>query len=107
MAKEFAKKFYDSKAWEDCRESYIAYRISIDGGKCEYCKEDDDMGYIVDHIEELTPENINNPEISLNHENLQYISLKCHNKKTFGTDNEVVREDVMFNEYGDLVRRES
>lgn len=35
MAKEFARAFYNSKRWKDCRRAYIAKRISIDGGMCE------------------------------------------------------------------------
>ena len=80
MAKEFAKKFYNSKEWIKCRESYIK-KVH---GLCEHClkKNKYTPGYIVDHIEELTPNNINNPEITLNHDNLQYLCLECHNRKT-------------------------
>ncbi len=78
MAKEFAKKFYNSKAWKECRQSYIDKRIAIDGGMCEHCK--NELGYIVDHKEELTPDNIDNPYITLNHDNFQYLGLICHNK---------------------------
>lgn len=81
MAKPWAKQFYHSKRWLSCRASYIAERINIDGGMCERCGSV--PGYIVDHKEELTPDNINNPEISLNHKNFQYLCLDCHNKKTF------------------------
>ena len=81
MAKEFAKAFYHSKAWQRCRASFIAERITIDGGMCEHCKER--PGYIVDHKEELSSNNIDNPDISLNHDNFQYLCLSCHNKKTF------------------------
>lgn len=82
MAKEFSKKFYRSSTWQKCRASFIMHRITIDGGMCEHCK--DKPGYIVDHIVELTPENINDLDITLSHENLQYLCLQCHNKKTFG-----------------------
>jgi 5-methylcytosine-specific restriction endonuclease McrA len=102
MAREFAKKFYDSKAWKLCRKSFIADRIAIDGGMCEHCK--DKLGYIVDHKEEITYENINNADVSLNHKNLQYLCLKCHNTKTFGTDKEIVREGLMFNSNGELIQ---
>lgn len=102
MAKEFAKKFYDSKAWKDCRRSFISYRISIDGGMCQHCK--DKLGFIVDHKEELTPDNINNPDITLNHNNFQYLCLECHNTKTFGTDKEIIREGLMFNGNGELIQ---
>ena len=56
MAKEFARAFYNSKRWKDCRRAYIAKRISIDGGMCETCHEV--PGYIVHHKIELTPDNI-------------------------------------------------
>ncbi|MCH4566049.1 HNH endonuclease signature motif containing protein [Bacillus sp. ES1-5] len=100
MAKEYAKKFYKSISWKKCRSAYIA--ITIDG-MCEHCK--DVPGYIVDHIIEITPQNIDNPDITLNHENLQYLCLPCHNSKTFG-EAALIREDVMFDENGDLIRRE-
>ena len=91
MAKEWAKSFYNSKVWESCRGAYISHRINVDGGMCEHCRRS--LGYIVDHIEELTPENILNPEIALNHFNFQYLCLVCHNKKTFGNKNEQIFDD--------------
>lgn len=102
MAKEYAKKFYKSTAWIKCRSSFIAERISIDGGVCQRCKEQ--LGYIVDHVEEITPDNINNPDITLNHSNFQYLCLVCHNIKTFKKENATV-EGVKFDENGDLVSR--
>ncbi|CAK7084277.1 HNH endonuclease [Tissierella sp.] len=100
MAKPYAKKFYNSKAWRKCRESYIAKVHRL----CEQCLKNGkhEPGYIVDHIEEITPENINNPDITLNHDNLQYLCLTCHNRKTFGSA-EVVREGLMFDDRGNLV----
>lgn len=53
----------------------------VDGGMCEHCQSS--LGYIVDHIEELTESNITDPEIALNYNNLQYLCLICHNSKTF------------------------
>lgn len=79
MAKEFAKQFYNSKAWKNCRASFISERINIDGAVCQSCKSY--LGYIVDHKQELTPENINDPDVALSHSNLQYLCLECHNKK--------------------------
>lgn len=79
MAKEFAKAFYRSMAWKKCRRGYIAYRQSIDGGLCEECHEE--VGYIVHHIEPLTPENINNPDITLNFNNLKYDCKDCHDSE--------------------------
>lgn len=79
MAQEFAKKFYSSRAWRQCRAGYIAIRKAIDGGLCETCREQ--PGYIVHHKIRLTPQNINHPEISLNYEHLKYDCLVCHNRE--------------------------
>lgn len=96
MAQEFAKSFYNSKQWKKCRASFVAYRKTIDGGLCQTCKED--IGYIVHHKEWLTPENINDPNITLNHNNLRYDCLVCHNKEKengeeekyfFGSDGQI------------------
>lgn len=78
MAKEWAKSFYNSKQWERCRESYRQKRIRIDGGICEVCRKN--LGYIVHHKITLTPENITNPEVSLNHELLSYECKECHDE---------------------------
>ena len=77
MAREFAKAFYQSRQWQKCRAAYIAYRKSIDGGMCESCHEV--PGYIVHHKIHLTPENINDPDISLGFGNLKYDCHACHN----------------------------
>ena len=79
MALEFAKAFYRSKQWIKCRKAYIAHRRAIDGGLCETCHES--PGYIVHHKIELTPENINDPEIALGFGNLKYDCHVCHNKE--------------------------
>lgn len=79
MAKEFAKTFYNSKRWRKCRAAYIAYRQAIDGGLCESCHEV--PGYIVHHKTELTPDNINDPDITLGFDNLKYDCHVCHQKE--------------------------
>ena len=79
MAKEFAKSFYNSKAWKKCRAAYIAYRQRVDGGLCESCHEA--PGYIVHHKIELTPDNIDNPDIALGFGNLKYDCHICHQKE--------------------------
>ena len=102
MAKDYSRKFYNSKAWKDCRASYISKVY----GLCEHCLENDKHvpGYIVDHIIELTPENINDPEITLSHENLQYLCTSCHSIKTF-TKYEVIRDGLMFDLDGNIVEK--
>lgn len=79
MARDFARSFYKSKAWQDTRESYISKRQSVDGGLCEVCCMS--VGTIVHHIEHLTPENINDPHIALGHDNLELNCHDCHNQQ--------------------------
>lgn len=76
MAQEFSKKFYKSIKWKKCRDSYIAKRNMIDGGLCEECKEE--PGEELHHQIHLTPGNINNPDITLAHENLKWLCRNCH-----------------------------
>lgn len=76
MAQEWAESFYKSKKWQRCRNAYIQYRIQTDGGLCEECH--DKPGYIVHHKDILTPDNISDPEVSLNHERLEYVCKDCH-----------------------------
>lgn len=99
MAKAFAKVFYKSKVWEDCRRGYIAERMLIDGGACEVCKKN--PGYILHHKINLTPDNINNPEITLNWENLSWECKECHDKEEgHGVDNKKAGLLVEFDESG-------
>lgn len=78
MAKEFAKAFYNSKAWSQCRDSYIADRVATDGGMCEECHIN--LGYIVHHKVTLTESNIHDPDIALNHKYFEYVCKDCHDK---------------------------
>ena len=100
MAKDYAKSFYKSTAWKKCRRSFIGSRKSIDGGLCQHCMSR--RGYIVDHIKEISPDNINDVDITLSHDNLQYLCLECHNTKTF-KKNFATRENLKFDEEGNLV----
>lgn len=95
MAKPWAKKFYNSAAWKRARLAYIKSVY----GLCEWCGR---PGYIVDHIVELTPDNISDPTVTLNQDNFQFLCLDCHNKKTFGW-REPIREGLMFDEQGQIV----
>ena len=74
--KPWAKAFYKSAAWKNCRE--FIYRRSK--GLCEACLERGLIkpGEIVHHVEELTPENITNPAIATNPANLRLLCRDCH-----------------------------
>ena len=74
--KAYAEKFYKSKTWNKTREAYIK---SV-GGLCEICLSKGlyNPGEIVHHIKPITPENISNPEITLNWQNLKLVCAACH-----------------------------
>lgn len=76
MAKVFAKGFYNSNKWQACRQSFISDRILIDGGLCQLCGKH--LGYIVHHKVMLNESNINNPDVTLNFDNLMYVCKQCH-----------------------------
>lgn len=99
MAKEWAKKFYKSKEWIKCRNSYISSVY----GLCERCEQ---PGYIVHHKVHLNQSNINDPNVSLNHDNLEYLCLECHNKHhDFEREKKpITRDGLKFNENGELIK---
>ena len=101
---DFAKGFYDGAAWRACRASFVSSRISIDGGLCQRCRKR--LGYIVHHTTELTPENIHDPEIALNHARLEYLCLDCHNMEPghfANRDGKRQTREFVFDADGDLV----
>ena len=102
MAKDFAKKFYKSKAWRDCRAAYI----SKVHGLCERCTKAGEIvsGYILHHITELTPDNISNADIALGHDNLEFVCLTCHNlEHEVGHRLTATRDGLRFDSDGQLV----
>lgn len=74
--KAFAREFYNSKAWKDCR---IAYTKSK-GGLCERCLKNNiyRAGEIVHHKTYLTPDNIHDPSVTLDWNNLMLVCRDCH-----------------------------
>lgn len=74
VAREFAKAFYNSRLWRDeIRPSILKrdkYRCQMDG--CYNPAEE------VHHIKHLTPENINDVNITVNPKNLISLCGECH-----------------------------
>ena len=96
MARKFSRKFYNSKQWIKCREAFKESKFSI----CERCGM---PGEEVHHKIYLTPENINDPYITLSFENLELLCLSCHSIEHNRTHKEVIREGLMFDNLGNLV----
>ena len=97
MAREYAKKFYRSKAWQQCRASYITKVY----GLCERCKE---PGKILHHKKYITPDNINDPDITLNHDNLEFVCATCHQWEHFEKYSSV-RYGLEFDAEGNLIQK--
>ena len=74
--KEYASYFYSSRAWKETRKAYTKYK----GGLCEIClsKGIYKAGAIVHHKTHITPDNINDPAITLSFDNLQLVCRDCH-----------------------------
>ena len=74
--------FYTSKEWEHLRDVVKLERLNESGLLvCDHCGEPIVKKYdcICHHKEELTNANVNNPEISLNPDNIVLVHHKCHN----------------------------
>ena len=106
MAKEWAKPFYNSKAWIRCRAAYIKSMPVEKRGMCERCYTKGLIvpGYILHHIKKLTLENINNPRIALSFSNLEFVCKSCHDDEHgVGASQSAVQDGLMFDDDGQLV----
>ena len=90
MAKLWARKLYNSKAWKDVRNRALRrdlYTCTCGARATE-----------VHHIIELTPGNVNNHSIALNIDNLQSLCHDCHDKETKGVSD--IEQGYMFDDDG-------
>jgi 5-methylcytosine-specific restriction endonuclease McrA len=97
--KQFAEKFYKSSRWRKCRDAYFVSQHGV----CERCQGKNGSGLIVHHTVWLTPENINDPDISLNHELLELLCQTCHNQEHHKSE-VTIRDDVTFDDEGNLIQ---
>lgn len=76
VMRPFAKSFYRSKAWQKTRAAYAKSKA----GLCERCLARGiyTPGEIVHHKEYITPENLSDPMIALNWDNLELLCRQCH-----------------------------
>jgi 5-methylcytosine-specific restriction endonuclease McrA len=95
--KTWAKAFYKSKQWLTVRDAYMRSQH----GLCERCGE---PAKIVHHKVWLTPENINDPRISLSWGNLEALCQTCHNEEHHGKGS-CVNDDLEFDSDGNLIKR--
>lgn len=95
MALDYSKSFYNSSAWKKLRLYVCESRMWT----CEECG---DYGDQVHHIIPITPENIDNPDVTLNERNLQLLCEECHNsKRRIEKD---INDGLEFDELGNLIK---
>lgn len=95
MSKIFAEAFYHSKQWKAVRREVLRR----DHYTCHDCYA---RASEVHHVIELDTENINDPKIALNPDNLMSLCWSCHQKITKGYTGAVI-EGYIFNEDGQMV----
>ena len=104
--KEEFKKFYNSSKWLKCRRLVL----ERDNFSCVLCGE---VAEEVHHKIKLTHENINNPNITLNPDNLISLCKKCHNLQHERFNAETIKrgsptvEGLVFDKDGNLVQVQS
>jgi 5-methylcytosine-specific restriction endonuclease McrA len=87
-------KFYHSKAWRRLSRAFLMSRNYI----CEVCGKPAEIAH---HKRHITPDNISNPAVTLNADNLQAVCLECHNTIHYSTGGAIVK-GLAFDENGDL-----
>lgn len=96
MAQDFARQFYNSKVWKQCRQGFMANKHYV----CERCG---GAATIAHHKQYLSPRNIHHPQVTLNWNNLEALCQDCHNIEHMRRD--AVDPTVMFDENGNLIKR--
>jgi 5-methylcytosine-specific restriction endonuclease McrA len=97
MSKPYAKAFYKSKQWQAVRREVLRRDLYM----CQDCKVN--RAEEVHHIQEITPENIGDPNITLNPNNLTSLCHTCHTKITQGANGDIV-SGYCFDENGQVVQ---
>ena len=64
--------FYNSKAWRRVSAAYMSSKLYI----CERCGK---PAQICHHKKWLNSENVHDPKVALNPENLEALCIECHN----------------------------
>ena len=101
MAREFAKAFYNSVRWKTCREQYIKAMPMHMRGLCENCftKGKHTLGEELHHKIWLTPKNIHDGNITLNHKNLILLCFDCHRE----IHGQRKQSQYIYNDAGELI----
>lgn len=74
--KKYAETFYKSRQWQQVRDLVVQRA----GGLCERCAKEGKLtpAAVVHHVIPITPENISDPKITMNLDNLMALCVDCH-----------------------------
>lgn len=101
MARDFAKSFYNSKEWQKVREAVLMR----DKYLCQHCGRPAEE---VHHIKHLSPENIGDPSVTLDMNNLVSLCKDCHFEEHRGEHGKGRQSNegyqYTFDEHGQLVK---
>ena len=102
--KPWQRRFYRSKAWQECRRAVWERQ----NGLCADCMERGELTPIdeVHHLVALTEENVGDPKVSLDPDRCVGLCRNCHNRrheKGYKRQGQPTR--VWFDEDGRPVRR--
>lgn len=77
--KPYAEKFYKSAAWVKCRNAYMKSVHYL----CEDCMSKGiyKPAEEVHHIVFITPQNIHDPTVTLNEDNMVALCRECHRRR--------------------------
>ena len=108
------KDFYHSKVWKKVRlnvwrkQNCLCYSCGLPvyvDKLSEWIPKEKRRTGIVHHIEHLTEANLSDDSITLDESNLIGVCKYCHEMK-FHNRSTATREDVQFDENGQLIKRE-
>jgi 5-methylcytosine-specific restriction endonuclease McrA len=98
MARDFAKQFYNSTRWLKVRQAVLSKKHGI----CERCgKAFPSKELIVHHRIHLDENNINDPNITLNQDNLELLCHNCH--AATHSKNDDMNRNMTFDENGNII----
>lgn len=95
MAKAYAESFYNSTTWRKVSKAFMKSKYYI----CESCGR---PATICHHVIHVTPNNINDPNITLNWENMRALCHDCHTKLHMSKP--VCAEGLKFDSNGDIIQ---
>ena len=90
-------EFYHSTAWKRLSRAFLLSRNYI----CERCGKPAEIAH---HRRYLTAENVLNPDVSLNPDNLEALCLDCHNTEHFGRGG-AMAAGLTFDANGNIVQK--